>query len=257
MTESVFLSCTFYRFCYHTHCETKAFLISIMREQSDMPDPSLEKKKVSVKEVGVKGMIVHFWTYYKWWVIIPVIVIAVLTSMLLSYLSATKKAYLNIAIVNGHYEAEDTIFNEYEQKIGKEFIVDSTFHAPTNEDSIAMTQDMTASVMKLNSLISGGVVDIVITNSRQIKELGPNGVHDLRDILTEEQIRELEARDILFILEPEDGEVASYPAAINITGMDYFQPAYEGSEEKHYLMISAVSEKKEEVKLLLEYLFFE
>ena len=32
-----------------------------------MPDPSLEKKKVSVKEVGVKGVLIHFWTYYKWW----------------------------------------------------------------------------------------------------------------------------------------------------------------------------------------------
>ncbi|MBO4474815.1 MAG: hypothetical protein J5750_07910 [Clostridiales bacterium] len=220
-----------------------------------MPDPSVEKKKLNIKEVGIKGAIVHFWTYYKWWVIIPVIVIGVLGSMLYSYLSATKKAYLNIAIVNGRYESQDVLFQEYQQQIGKKFIIDSTFHAPTNEDSIAMTQDMTASVMKLDSLISGGVVDIVITNSRSIKEYGPNGVRDLRDVLTDEQIRELDSKEMIFYLEPEDGS-ASYPAAINITGLEYFEPAYAGSEEKHYLMLSACSEKKEEEKLLLEYLFF-
>ena len=225
-----------------------------------MPDPSVEKKKLNIKEVGIRGAIVHFWTYYKWWVIIPAIVIGVLGSMLYSYLSATKKAYLNIAIVNGRYESEDVLFKEYEKKIGKEFIVDSSFHAPGNEDSIYVSQDITASVMKLDSLISGGVVDIVVTNARSIKEYGKNGVRDLRDVLSEEQIRILEEKDMIFYLSPEDvddeGDWESYPAAINVTDLPFFTPAYEGSEEKHYLMLSARSDKKEEERLLLEYIFF-
>ena len=219
-----------------------------------MPDPSLEKKKLNIKEVGIKGAIVHFWTYYKWWVISPVIVIGVIVSMLHSYLSATKKAYLNIVLVNARYESADVLFEEYSQSIGEKLIVDSTFHAPGNEDSINMTQDMTASVMKLDALISGGVVDIVITNSRSIKEYGPNGVRDLREVLTSEQLKTLEEKEMIFYLSPEDGE--KYPAAINITGMPFFEPAYEGSEEKHYLMLSKLSDKTEEERLLIEYLFF-
>ena len=38
--------------------------------------------------------------------------------------------------------------------------------------------------------------------------------------------------------------------------MEFFEPVYNGSEEKHYIMLSNFSEKKEEERLLLEYLFF-
>jgi hypothetical protein len=38
--------------------------------------------------------------------------------------------------------------------------------------------------------------------------------------------------------------------------MEFFYPAYNGSEEKHYLMLSKFSSKTEEERLLIEYLFF-
>ncbi|MBR2751950.1 MAG: hypothetical protein IKD90_12565 [Clostridiales bacterium] len=220
-----------------------------------MPDPSLEKKKLNIKEVGIRGAIVHFWTYYKWWVIIPVICIAIITSLVTSYLSATRKAYLNIAMVNARYEGGKVVFAGFAEKVGKELIIDSTYHAPTNEDSIDVSQDMTISMQKLVTSISGGVVDVVVTNSRSIKEFGENGVRDLRTVLSPEQIAELERREILFYLDFE--AEAHVPVAINVTGMKIFEPAYEGSEEKHYLFFSAFSDKTEEEKLLAEYLFFE
>ncbi|MBR3057438.1 MAG: hypothetical protein IKG93_05650 [Clostridiales bacterium] len=219
-----------------------------------MPDPSLEKKKLNIKEVGVRGAIVHFWTYYKWWVIIPVIVIAIVVSLLTSYLQATKKAYLNIALVNARYDGGDAVFAGFSEQVGKKLIVNSTYHAPGNEDSIYYDQDMTASVQKLIASISGGVVDVVVTNARSIKEYGENGVRDLRTVLTAEQLQELETRQVLFYID--FASETNVPVAINVTGMPIFEPAYNGSEEKHYLFLSPFSDKTEEEKLLLEYLFF-
>lgn len=218
-----------------------------------MPDPSLEKPKMNLKEMGFKKSVIHIWTYYKWWIIIPVIVIAIIVSFVNSYLKATKKAYLTIACVNARYESH-VIFDEYAESIGQEFNVDCTYHYPTNEDSLNVSQDMTNSMQKLVSLLTSDVVDVVITNSRSIKDFGKEGVRDLREVLSEEQVKELEDRGIIFNLKLEDG--TSYPAAINITGMEFFEPMYNGSEEKHYIMLSNFSEKKEEERLFLEYLFF-
>ena len=77
-----------------------------------MPDPSLEKPKLNLKKMGFKKSVIHLWTYYKWWVIIPVIVIAIIISFVNSYLKATKKEYLSIACVNARYESNH-IFDEY------------------------------------------------------------------------------------------------------------------------------------------------
>lgn len=218
-----------------------------------MPDPSLEKPKMNLKEMGFKKSVIHIWTYYKWWIIIPVIVIAIIISFVTSYLKATKKAYLTIACVNARYESH-TVFDEYAESIGQKFSVDCTYHYPTNEDSLNVTQDTTNSMQKLASLLTSEVVDVIVTNARSIKDFGKAGVRDLKEVLSEEQLSELESRGIIFYLEPEDGE--RYPAAINITDMEFFYPVYNGSEEKHYIMLSNFSDKKEEEKLLLEYLFF-
>ena len=219
-----------------------------------MPDPSLEKKKVSVKEVGVKGVLIHFWTYYKWWVIIPVLVIGIIFSLVSSYLKASRKAYLNIILVNARYESSDIVFADFAEHVGKELIIDSTYHAPTNDDSIDLSQEMIASMQKTISMITGGVVDVVITNARSITEYGQNGVRDLRTVLSADQIEQLREQDILYCIDFENE--ANVPVAINITGMERFEPAYNGNDEKHYLMLSAYSDKTEEEKLLLEYLFF-
>lgn len=219
-----------------------------------MPDPSLEKKKLNIKEVGVRGAIIHFWTYYKWWVIIPVIVIACVISLVSSYLKANKKTYLNVIMVNARYDGGPVVFDAYAKSIGQEITVDSTYHAPTNEDSTETNTDMIASMQKLVAQITGGVVDIVVTNARSIKEYGENGVRDLRTVLSPEQITKLEQQEKLFYLD--FAAEAHVPVAINVTGMESFEPAYEGSEEKHYLFLSAFSDKTKEEKLLLEYFFF-
>ena len=218
-----------------------------------MPDPSLEKPKLNLKKMGFKKSVIHLWTYYKWWVIIPVIVIAIIISFVNSYLKAAKKEYLSIACVNARYESNH-IFDEYAKSIGQTISVDCTYHFPTNEDSSYLSQDMTNSVQKLVSLMQSEVIDIVVTNSRAIKEYGEAGVRDLSEVLSKEQLEDLENRGILFYLELEGGK--RFPAGINVTDMDFFYPAYNGSEEKHYLMLSKFSSKTEEERLLIEYLFF-
>lgn len=218
-----------------------------------MPDPSLEKPKFSLRDMGFRKAVIHIWTYYKWYFIIPIIVIGVLLSMLNSYLKATRKEYLNIVLVNARYES-DTIFDDYAKSLGVRISVDSTFHYPTNEDGLTMSQDVASEVQKLAALVRSGVTNVLITNARSIKEFGQSGVRDLRQVLTESQFADLEARGMIYYLELEDG--SSYPAGINITDVEFFKAAYEGSEEKHYLIISNWDEKIEEERKLLEYLFF-
>ena len=218
-----------------------------------MPDPSVEKPKLNLKEMGFKKSVIHLWTYYKWYAIIPLIIIFVIVSMIHSYLSETKKDYLNIAFVNAHQEAED-IFKDYASSIGKKIRVDYSFFAPKNDDSVYVDPEMAASVQNLASLLRDGTVDVIFTNARSIKEYGASAVGDLRQTLSEDQLKELKEKDrILYLTDDSGNEV---PCAILVTGIAMFEPAYSDSTEKHYLMVNPFSEKKEETRLLIEYIFF-
>ncbi|MBP5186900.1 MAG: hypothetical protein J6040_07585 [Clostridiales bacterium] len=218
-----------------------------------MPDPSVEKPKLNMKEMGLKKSVIHLWTYYKWYAIIPLIIIIVIVSMIHSYISETKKDYLNIAFVNAHQEADD-IFKDYEASVGKKIRVDSTFFAPKNDDSVYVEPEMAASVQNLASLLRDGTTDVIFTNARSIKEYGTSAVGDLRKTLSDAQLKELNDKDMILFLTDENGN--EVPSAILVTGLPMFEPAYAESDEKHYLMINPFSEKKEETRLLVEYIFF-
>lgn len=218
-----------------------------------MPDPSLEKPKLDIRKMGFAGTAVHLWTYYKWWLIIPVIVIVMIVYSITSYIKETKKAYLNIAMVNAYEDGMD-LFLDYSDSIGKEILVDTTYRHPQNEDPLMMTEQMSASVQKLATSIQDGIVDVVITNSRALKEYTYTGFIDLREVLSEEQMQALNERGMIYTLPDEDGN--EIPVGIYISDMKFFEPAYPDFPEKHYLVLSAYSDKKKEEKLLLEYLFF-
>lgn len=217
-------------------------------------DAHTDGEKLSFKEMGFKKSVVHLWTYYKWWVIIPLIAIVILGSFLNSYLNARKKGYLNIILANARYESSEYMFADYAEMIGEKILVDSDFVVPGNDDSVDVSTDMVADQQKMSTLLSEGVTDIFVTNARVIVDYGENGVLDLRKVLSAEQIADLENRGMLYYLDFENE--AHVPVAINITDDPYFQAAYDGSDEKHYLFLSAFSDKYEEEKLLLEFLFF-
>ena len=219
-----------------------------------MPDPSLEKKKLNFKEVGVRGTIVHLWTYYKWWAIIPLIVIIMVVYTIIAYRQETKKVYLKIAMVNAYQDGMD-LFVDYSKSIGHEVVVDTSYFHPTNEDSVYLTTDQATSIQKLATQYQSGLIDIMVTNSRAAQEYTERAFLDLRDVLDENEMKQLEEEGLIYYLESEEGE--KVPVGINVTGMEFFEPAYPGSEEKHYLLLSSFSNKKEEEKLILEYLFFQ
>ena len=218
-----------------------------------MPDPSLEKKKLNIKEVGLKGAIVHFWTYYKWFAIIPAIVLGMLIYSICAYRQETKTYDLKIAMINAHKNGI-LLFDAYSESIGHEVVVDTNYFYPTNEESIYIDTDMASSLQKLSSEFQSGLIDMMVTNSRCIKEYTTYAFRDLREILDADQLAQLEAQERVYYLESEEGE--SIPVGILVSGLDFFEPAYPGSEEKHYLVISKFTDKKEEEKLLMEYVFF-
>ena len=67
-------------------------------------------------------------------------------------------------------------------------------------------------------------------------------------------LKELKEKDRILYLTDESGN--EVPCAILVTGMAMFEPAYSDSTEKHYLMVNPFSEKREETRLLIEYIFF-
>lgn len=80
------------------------------------------EKKVNMKELTFKQKIRYIWDYYKWQIIIPVIVIAILSSYLHSVL-IKKDAILHIIMINyegtADYEAmQETGFYEYLEQEG-------------------------------------------------------------------------------------------------------------------------------------------
>lgn len=222
--------------------------------ETSEPRQRLDEKSTSMKGMSFKNAVIHFWTYYKWWVIIPAIIIIILASFLNSFLKSREKGYLNIILVNAHYESDNYMFVDYAESIGEHIIVQSDYVVPSDTDTTETTQEMIANQQKIVTLLTEGVGDVFVTNLRSISEYGERGVLDLRTLLTPEQLASLESQNMLYYMDFENEN--HVPVAINITNHDYFLAAYEGSNENHYLFLSAYSNKTEEEKLLLEFLFF-
>lgn len=150
-----------------------------------------KKERENMKDAPFKMKLQYFWDYYKWYVIIPVVIIIALSNYI--YHAVTDpETILNGVLLNcGYLETADAstaliqgLYEEYEIDTKEEeitFNTTLTYSSADNADNYSSTQALMA-------WSSAGVLDFMCADKDAMTELAYKGYFaDLRETLTEEE----------------------------------------------------------------------
>lgn len=207
-----------------------------------------------------KRKIGFFFDYYKWFVIIPAIIIVITIVMITSYLSESRERALELCVLNAEYEIPELIyavehdFIDYtgENITGKDIRIVYDLKYPDTSTGEVFSQSENISMQKFNASVIAGRVDIALTDTWVINDYSvTNATLDLREIFDEEFLKEHE--DKVYYARDESGEKIPVAFYVNAKAVKDVYP--DGSEP---LAVSFDSSKhKEEAKRFMEWLLSE
>ena len=210
---------------------------------------------------NVKKSIGFFIDYYKWFVIIPAIIIVITIIMITSYLSESRERALELSIVNAKFEIPDLMYaveNDFidytgENITGKDIrIVYDLQYPDTSGGNQVFSQSENVSMQKFNASVIAGRVDIALTESWVVNDYSvTNATLDLREIFDEDFLKDHE--DKVYYARDSSGE--KIPVAFYIDAK-IVKDAYPDDAEP--LVVSFDSAKhKEEARRFMEWLLSE
>ena len=210
---------------------------------------------------NVKKSIGFFIDYYKWFVIIPAIIIVITIIMITSYLSESRERALELSIVNAKFEIPDLMYaveNDFidytgENITGKDIrIVYDLQYPDTSGGDQVFSQSENVSMQKFNASVIAGRVDIALTESWVVNDYSvTNATLDLREIFDEDFLKDHE--DKVYYARDSSGE--KIPVAFYIDAK-IVKDAYPDDAEP--LVVSFDSAKhKEEARRFKEWLLSE
>ena len=210
---------------------------------------------------NVKKSIGFFIDYYKWFVIIPAIIIVITIIMITSYLSESRERALELSIVNAKFEIPDLMYaveNDFidytgENITGKDIrIVYDLQYPDTSGGDQVFSQSENVSMQKFNASVIAGRVDIALTESWVVNDYSvTNATLDLREIFDEDFLKDHE--DKIYYARDASGE--KIPVAFYIDAK-IVKDAYPDDAEP--LAVSFDSAKhKEEARRFMEWLLSE
>ena len=221
-------------------------------EEEEKPDTAFDKVR---KSIG------FFIDYYKWFVIIPAIIIIISIVMITSYLSESRERALELSIVNAKYEIPDLMyavehdFIDYtgENLTGNDIrIIYDLQYPDTSSGQEAFTQSENISMQKFNASVIAGRVDIALTESWVVNDYSvTNATLDLREIFDEDFLKKHEDR--IYYAKNESGE--DIPVAFYIDAK-VVKDAYP-DEAKPLAVSFDTSKHKEEAARFMEWLLNE
>ena len=208
-----------------------------------------------------KKKIGFFVDYYKWFVIIPAIIIVITIVMITSYLSESRERALELSIVNAKYEIPDLMyavendFIEYtgENITGKDIrIVYDLQYPDTSGGETTFSQSENISMQKFNASVIAGRVDIALTESWVVNDYSlTNATLDLREIFDEDFLKDHEDK----VYYARDASEEKIPVAFYVDAK-VVKDAYPDDAEP--LAVSFDSSKhKEEARRFMEWLLSE
>ena len=210
---------------------------------------------------NIKKSIGFFIDYYKWFVIIPAIIIVITIIMITSYLSESRERALELSIVNAKFEIPDLMYaveNDFidytgENITGKDIrIVYDLQYPDTSGGDQVFSQSENVSMQKFNASVIAGRVDIALTESWVVNDYSvTNATLDLREIFDEDFLKDHE--DKVYYARDSSGE--KIPVAFYIDAK-IVKDAYPDDAEP--LAVSFDSAKhKEEARRFMEWLLSE
>ena len=151
-----------------------------------------------------KKKIGFFVDYYKWFVIIPAIIIVIAIVMITSYISESRERALELSIVNAKYEIPDLMyavehdFIDYtgENITGNDIrIVYDLQYPDTSTGQESFTQAENVSMQKFNASVITGRVDAALTEFWVVNDYSvTDATLDLRELFDEDFLKDHEDR---------------------------------------------------------------
>lgn len=141
----------------------------------------------------------HFWEYYKWYAIVPFLIIIIIVSCVSSYLENTRPISLSVALVNTNYVTTALASFQYDYTsekgidIDKEPVKVSTnlvHPSEINEDTLR-DDGMIGNIQRLQAMMQTEQVDVFIGTDWVLTDYEKSDVFvDLREIFSEEYLEE-------------------------------------------------------------------
>ena len=140
-----------------------------------------KEEREALKNGTPKQKLAYFWYYYKWHVIISVIIIGMLVSFIYQYVNR-KDTVFNAVLLNA--SLLDQMSSEQP---------DITFDTSIRIVEDSMDETSVTSTQKLMVYVAANELDSMITDFDSFQKYANSSLfYDLRDILTEEQLQALE-----------------------------------------------------------------
>lgn len=218
-------------------------------EEEEIPDTAITKAK---KKVG------FFVDYYKWFVIIPAIIIIIAVVMITSYISESRERALELSIINAKYDIPNFIYaveNDYtkytgEDITGKDIRIEIDLQYPdTSSGEENFSQSEIVSMQKFNASVIASRVDVALTNPWVINDYSvTDATLDLRELFDEEFLQEHE--NIVYYAKDSTGE--KIPVAFYINA-PVVKESYEDDVTPLVVSFDSSNHKKE-ARLFMEWL---
>ena len=156
-----------------------------------------KEEREALKNAGFKKRASYFIYYYKWYVIVAVLVLIAVISFI--YQLATKKENAFYAVFMNSVESEEAAqrfqqnFNEYAGIDTQEFETVFDTSITIDEDNSMMADVTMTSTQKLMVYVAAAEIDVLLSDSASIeKYANSSSFYDMREILTEEQLSRYE-----------------------------------------------------------------
>ena len=149
-----------------------------------------KEERAALKNGTLKEKLSYFMEYYKWHVVAAVAIIVFVVSMLHHLLTSKDSAFYAAFINSFPIESSEEHVQGFAQYAGIDLntysvLIDDTLHL----DFESPSQDSLASSQKLMAYLAASEIDVFLSNEAVIQQYAYNeSFHDLRDILTQEQI---------------------------------------------------------------------
>ena len=151
-----------------------------------------------------KKKIGFFVDYYKWFVIIPAIIIVIAIVMITSYISESRERALELSIVNAKYEIPDLMYaveHDFIDYTGEDItgndirIVYDLQYPDTSTGQESFTQAENVSMQKFNASVITGRVDAALTEFWVVNDYSvTDATLDLRELFDEDFLKDHEDR---------------------------------------------------------------
>ena len=219
-----------------------------------------KEERESIKNKSFKEKLDYFWCYYKWWVILPIIIVIIAGNLISTMMNQPKYIldgmFINISDFNS-LEALDEYLYTFVEEHGLDSSKYSVAYNPNHtyiseEKKASMSEDQydpSANKYAIQNVVAGlgsKSLNFVIGPADSLLELDSNQLFtDLSEFLTDEQLSLYESH---FIYIEDEKEI---PILIDISGCEALQKIYGSNVDN--LAIGIVNDENEK-DMMLEFL---